>query len=278
MFTRMRHSALQLFSNRMNQFKTATDDWLDGEGIYTQLYLSRIRAQLSQFESSSPLEIFDGGCGVGRMAIPLALDGHHVTGAEIHQSSLDLASRTADDAGVSCNWIAGDLLDKLKAQPDDHYDVTMCVNVLYTCVQWQQIIDEACRVLKPGGLFIGTFRTRYYFVTSLLRQEQYKQALEISKKSEGMLRLARVPSYYNWQTPDELEEVFESRGLDVVDMRGTGLFSGSHYDGPAAISDIDQLSPEDTATLFEVESADYPGTKGSGRFTFVIGRLRPANH
>jgi hypothetical protein len=87
-----------------------------------------------------------------------------------------------------------------------------------------------------------------------------------------------VPSYYNWQTPDELRALFERKDLDVLDMRGTGLFSGSHYDGPAAITDIDTLSPENTRALFDIESADYPGTDGAGRFTFVIGRLRPSLH
>lgn len=275
MLERFRLSTLQRFSNRLNQFKTATDEWLEGEEVYTQLYLARIKAQLRELGAVAPLNILDGGCGVGRMAIPLALEGHRVTGIEIHHSSVDLARREAEKAGASCEWIAGDLLAELQRQPDAHYDLGMCVNVLYTCVQWREIIDEMCRVLKPGGLFVGTFRTRFYFISTLLRQGQIDMALEVLTRSEGALRISKLPSYYNWQTPPELREIFDVAGLDVLDMRGTGLFSGSHYDGPAAIIDIDTLSADDLRKLLELESADYPGTEGSGRFTFVVGRLRP---
>jgi SAM-dependent methyltransferase len=57
-------------------------------------------------ESDGP--VLEMACGTGRVAIPLALDGHDVTGVDVSASMLRHARQKAATAGVHIRWILAD--------------------------------------------------------------------------------------------------------------------------------------------------------------------------
>jgi len=162
--------------------------------IYQDNILYQIR---KHFPNTTTLSILDGGCGPGIIGIHLAKEGHDVTGMDYHRPSLNLAKSNAEKEGVSINLIEEDLFGYLKSLAIHSYDIGIRLEVLYTCVDYKDIIKEFSRVIKLGGLFIATFRSRFYFITTLLAQKQYHKAIYVADHSEGLLRISSTPAYYN---------------------------------------------------------------------------------
>jgi 2-polyprenyl-3-methyl-5-hydroxy-6-metoxy-1,4-benzoquinol methylase len=265
--------ALQHILNCGNQLRGVTADWGTAEALYDSLTLELIRGRLRELPGH-PLDVLDAGCGIGRMAIDVAASGHRVTGIDVHRPSLVRAGRAAAEAGVPLELIQGDLWVKARALPAERYDVVLCMAVLYTCPDFRDIVAELARALRPGGLLLATFRPPFYFITTLLRQGKARQALAVARSSEGVLRIATAPSYYNWQTEEELAALYEQSGLHVVELRPLGVFSGTGYDGMAGVADPERLKDtRERAALQELEK-DAGAVRGAGRYTLAVGRKR----
>ena len=53
--------------------------------------------------------ILELGCGTGRVAVPIAQDGHHVVGLDRSAAMLERAERRARRANVDVRWVEGDM-------------------------------------------------------------------------------------------------------------------------------------------------------------------------
>lgn len=58
---------------------------------------------------TAPMRIVDLGCGHGRHAIELARRGYRVTGVDLVEGFLDVARRSAEQAGVEATFVRGDM-------------------------------------------------------------------------------------------------------------------------------------------------------------------------
>lgn len=98
----------------------------------------------------------DIGCGVGRHAIFLAQHGFNVTGVDLSQSGLDVARNAATQAGVAVELQIADFSTLPVA--DNSIDLVVAWNVIYHGDEdtARTALDEVRRVLRPGGLFLGT--------------------------------------------------------------------------------------------------------------------------
>jgi len=259
--------------NRLKRRKIGT--WHSKtEEFFKEIYLGVILPQIDhQFGETSALKVLDAGCGTGRIAVELAKLGHEVTGIDLHQESLLAAQGHAKDMGVSIVFMQGEILKTLKGWANESIDLVICLEVLYVCSDYRQIIEEFYRVLKPGGLFMGSFRSRFYFITTLLRQGQYEKALYVAQHSEGLLKIASLPTYYNWHSGPELETLLKECGLEPVATVSIGKFSGMGYDGLAAVVDLDEpLSPESYSALSKLESLHLSEWRDIGRYMLAVGR------
>ena len=260
--------------NRINQFRKASNEWGKGEELYNKIYMEKIWSQISKnFSANRTLRIFDGGCGTGRFSIALAQMGHDVTGVDIHGPSIDAAKLEAKHVNVSLNLIKKDLLQCLKDTESNYYDVAICLGVLYTCVQYQDIINEFYRVVKDKGLFIASFRTKFYFITTLLRQKQYEKALYVAENTEGFLKIASMPNYYNWQSLKEIYQLYENNDFETIDIAPIGLFSGEGIDGMAAVADVGYITNNIVnSDLYKLETTKFDDFTALGRFILATGQ------
>ena len=164
MLANLKHHGLQKVMNIVNQFNKITPEWGKSEELYSRIYLDHVVANLeSNFPDGATLNVLDGGCGTGEMAIELAKQGHQVTGIEIHKPSLEKARSQASEAGVSVTWISGDLYDSLKKMPTGEFDVVLCFGVLYTCAQYEEIIGEFGRAFTIRRVSICKFSQQVLF-------------------------------------------------------------------------------------------------------------------
>jgi ubiquinone/menaquinone biosynthesis C-methylase UbiE len=99
----------------------------------------------------TPMSIIEPGVGTGRIALPLAMAGHHVTGVDISRPMLDAcrAKAAAMRVGSHVALMEGDAT-ALPA-PDDRFDLGMFASLLYLVPAWEQVLDELDRVVRPGG-------------------------------------------------------------------------------------------------------------------------------
>jgi ubiquinone/menaquinone biosynthesis C-methylase UbiE len=94
------------------------------------------------------------GVGTGRIALPLARREIQMIGADLAPAML---SRLVANAGG--NPIFPLMTADVTALPlrDASIDAVLGCHVLHLIPNWQTAVDEACRVLRPGGLLLMDF-------------------------------------------------------------------------------------------------------------------------
>lgn len=97
--------------------------------------------------------VLDIGCGIGGPAFVLASKyGAHVTGIDIEPQLIEQAKIRAERLGLnsSCDFVKvepGPL-----SFPDNSFDVVFSSGVIMTIDDKEEVLAEAMRVLKPGGI------------------------------------------------------------------------------------------------------------------------------
>lgn len=105
--------------------------------------------------SKSGLAILDQCCGLGRLSVELALRGHRLTGIDITPSYLEAARESADDEGLSIEFIQ---IDVRRFVRPDFYNLVLN---LYTSFGYfadasddRHVVANAYESLVSGGLYI----------------------------------------------------------------------------------------------------------------------------
>ena len=217
-----------------------------GERFFARLYLHHIRGIIRE-RAAGPLKLLDAGCQTGRLAIPLAKDGHRVTGVDTSSMAVHKARQHAREAGVEPRWIRANLGSWLPKQPAGSFDAVLCNEVLYLRENWRGLHQGLIRLLKAGGLCFISHRPPAFY----LKQET----------GEG-----RVDgSYYNWQKRDELRKIYEESGIQVLKI--VPIWQLSRTVNPSRVSE------EERNRLFQ-EEISAPDETGDGRYLLVCGVKR----
>lgn len=101
------------------------------------------------------LAVADIGCGAGTQARLWAEDGHQVCGADINEALVGLARKRAAHAGLAIDFQVASAT--ALPWPDQSMDLCIAPELLEHVADWQAVLAELVRVLKPGGaLFLST--------------------------------------------------------------------------------------------------------------------------
>lgn len=98
---------------------------------------------------NSKVNVLDIGCGGGLLTNYLAKLGHDVSGIDISQNSLTVAKKYDETKKVQykhANAYELPFNDKL-------FDVACAMDILEHVEEPERLIQEASRILKPGGIF-----------------------------------------------------------------------------------------------------------------------------
>jgi SAM-dependent methyltransferase len=99
--------------------------------------------------------IFDLCCGHGRHAIPLAQRGYQVTGQDLSEVFLREAETEAKAQGAHVRWIHGDMRNILfENEFDAAINIFTAFGYLENQDEDQKVLQQVCKALKPGGLFL----------------------------------------------------------------------------------------------------------------------------
>lgn len=99
--------------------------------------------------------VLELACGTGRIAIPLARDGHRVVGLDLSESMLAGARRKAAEAGVAVSWVQGDMREFDLGER--FKTILLGFNSICLLLTWQDLENTLrCvrRHLSDGGRFL----------------------------------------------------------------------------------------------------------------------------
>lgn len=98
-------------------------------------------------------ELLELGCGAGDLSLWAAARGYAVTGIDIAPSAIAWAQEKASERGLAPRFLVGEVT-ALPFEPD-RFDVVLDGHCMHCIVgdDRAQVLGEALRVLRPGGVF-----------------------------------------------------------------------------------------------------------------------------
>ena len=112
-----------------------------------QAMLLRLAAQRGM---PTRLDVADIGCGAGTQARMWAELGHRVHGLDVNEPLIELAKQRATARTVEVMFQVGTATSL--PWPDASMDVCIMPELLEHVRNWEACLNEAARVLRPGGL------------------------------------------------------------------------------------------------------------------------------
>lgn len=188
------------------------------------------------------LTVLDVGCGAGTQCLLYAELGHRVFGVDINEPLIEIARKRAEAANVPAAFQLG----SAAALPfkDPSFDVCLLNELLEHVPEWRRCLDEAVRVLKPGGiLYVSTTN----FLCPL--QQEFELPLYswypafIKRRCEKLARTtkpewANYATYpaVNWFSYWSLKKYLGSRGMRCRPVRPDGRGDPAAADTAGAVS------------------------------------------
>ncbi len=159
----------------------------------------------------SQVRLLDIGCGGGVLAEEFALAGCRVAGIDISPRSIAVARAHADKSGLSIDYRIAEATNL--PFENGSFEAVSCCDMLEHVPDWEQVIAEAGRVLKPGGLF---------FFDTINRTPKSKATFIHGLQEFSFTRLMPDNTHI-WKmfiTPEEITTALRIQGMMVEDMKG----------------------------------------------------------
>ncbi len=196
----------------LKKFADAAHTWWDPEGPFATLHqLNPLRVEW--IESLAPVaaqRVLDIGCGGGLLSEALAARGASVTGIDLGERALKVASLHALQGGLRIEYRLA-AAEQLALERPDGFDLVCCMEMLEHVPRPDSVVRAAATLVRPGG----------WVMFSTLNRNLKAFALAIVG-AEYLARL--VPQgTHDWNKfirPSELAAWARAAGLQPVAFRG----------------------------------------------------------
>lgn len=163
---------------------TGHGDYWRGAAFHEHLaltpYQTTYRYLLKHYPS--PRRILEAGCGIGRWAIPLAMENYEVTGVDVEAEALDTIRQNYH--GPNLNLVRGNVSDM--RFDSGLFDVVLSLGVLEhfeESAAQERAIREHARVMKDDGILLVT--VPFVSAVRLMFHMPYLKLLSVARFLEG---------------------------------------------------------------------------------------------
>lgn len=163
------------------------------------------------------MHVLDVGCGPGRHAHELARRGIRVTGIDISQRFVDVASQNAPEGADFVR------MDARTMKFDVHFDAAVCLcqgafGIMREADEDEAVLGAIARAVRPGGgvalsAFSAYFSLKYHHDATFDAATGVSHELTEVRSEEGTAR--HVDLWTGCYTPRELRLLCEKVGLAV---------------------------------------------------------------
>ena len=270
MFQKLKRNLERHLWGRDPKYHDPYDD--PAEQFYARIYLKQLFERMDAEFRHQSAKVLDVGCHTGRLSVPLARASHDVTGIDSSRFHVRRAEQHAREAGTECRFLKGDGFRFVQRTSPGSFDLVLCTEVLYQRPDFRARMQDLARTVREGGLLATSHRTRFFYLTRAIRERDFETSRALLNAKEGVL----WGSYFNWQTPEELEQIYREMGMEIVSLRPIGVFSGNGEEGMSALFDVGQAEDSARDALFDLEAHEsLREFAAEGRYLFAIGRKLP---
>lgn len=191
------------------KFARYSAEWWDPKGAFRTLH--DINAcRLDYIEQTACLQdqrILDIGCGGGILCEGMAKRGGLVTGLDVEPDAIAVAHAHANTEQLQIAYVCQPL-ETFQAEP---FPIITCLEMLEHVAEPQMILNEAARLLAPGGyLFLSTINRNTIAYAKVVLAAEYVLGL-LPKQTHDYKRFIK---------PSELAAMVRHAGLEVLDLKG----------------------------------------------------------
>ena len=117
---------------------------------------------LKTFKEQNIKKIIEFGAGLGRDTLFFAKNSIHITALDYSPSAIKIINKKAEKNKLS-NLISTKIFDVRKKLPFENNSIKACFSHMLYCMalstfDLENLNNEICRILKPGGINIYTVR------------------------------------------------------------------------------------------------------------------------
>ncbi|MGD0978495.1 MAG: methyltransferase domain-containing protein [Candidatus Bathyarchaeia archaeon] len=223
--------------------------------------------------------ILDAGGGPGRYSIELARQGYSIVLLDLVPEMLEIARRKMKRAGLlrKARQFAQGSVEDLSAFSDGSFDAVLCLggplNHLLEAKRMEKAAEELIRVAKKKAPIFVSVISRIGLLKTILvnfpQEMQYaKHHWEVGDYIPGLHGKGFTAAH--WFLPEELRELFEQRGVDVLEMAGLEGLS-SHQEKETNRLYKDQEKWRMWASIL-LDTCTHPSVVGSAEHFLLVGK------
>jgi ubiquinone/menaquinone biosynthesis C-methylase UbiE len=168
--------------------------------------------------------IADLGCGTGKYGLRVAKSGYSVTLSDLSNGMLEVSRRKAAEMGVTerVNFVKADVMD-LSELPREHYALAIAQgDVLSFAAHPPKALKEVKKILRPGGVLVASLDQKLAAIDHYVEKSDLDglEKLLRTGEMEWLARDANERFPVHVFTPEELREMFERAGFEILDLFG----------------------------------------------------------
>jgi S-adenosylmethionine-dependent methyltransferase len=239
-----------------------------------RLYVKCCRRRIAEhIPLGRNIRILDVGAGIGRITIPFAADGHHLTLYDRDASMLEFALGLLKEHGLEskASTVQGEM-SLLKHFESNIFDLVVCFSALEHCEFPNLAISEMVRVSKPGGRIICTASNYTARLKSAMKRRDPEAAQRVMQQGVFEDRESEKPCLVWGFRADELWGYFTAAGAKVEWIKGERILKMLLGD-----DELDNLVDSwglDKCLDLELNLAEDPSLAGAGEY-YCLSAVKP---
>lgn len=243
----------------------------DDELYYAAQYWAVIEPHLMAIPENA--SIVDLGCSQGRFSLRLGrrFPQGSIIGCDISSAAIAQAKAYAGQEGIeNIQFKEQDIAACLCELEKSSMDLIFMTEVAFFYPDWKNELPNIVEALKPGGIFVASFRSQYFYALILARERNLSMVDMLLERREG--KVFGSTTTFTWQTTREIRALLERNGLNVIEQRGIGACSGIPGDPNASICRPSLLREDDQEKMMRLELELGGSVPDTGRYILVIAK------